>query len=1432
MAQLARVIPASLPDPADEIVVLRSTWSAAVLGKSYRVGPDGSTVATPYRAGRFFLAETLPLNNVRELHAAWAYLADHGGAFAVRGALSGAIIPAGTPAGTKGSSPLVGDHVTRRVSSNPDGHPAGLRDVARHWLFLDLDRIPNLLGLDPRVDPEAVVEYVLGLLPRAIRRAASSWDWSSSTCVGVPVGEAHAVLSIHIRVWLDTPLAHLQARCLLEGLDRFVRARLRSLGAETPGRVVDWKVSEPQQPLYLAAPRFEGIADPFPGQLRRGLRDGADEVRLADLDAELERTAAAIASDVVPRPRKAPVARARDPKMVAAPVPATHDPASGAEVVPLAAMRRLVDARLVSGKGSLRMKTLADRGIFAARVPLEVVRLVRGRVAAGATDPRWRAWHEAGGVPEGLRDTYVFLTGCVVVESLPKAQLTEAAANAAVLEIGRLIVGPVWLEGCWNGERLHASLAARAAAAGRGEKETIKGADGEESKDPRYQVGRARLLKEFDVQRDEVAKYGLLSLATSADRLAAKRLAKGARPRDVVQAANIELAAKAKKLMAKGTSQTAAAVAVGLHEKQLRRILLAEKARREAARQPRSKPARSGPVPPPARTEHLPVDESRKEEGRSQDSSAQRRTPPPAPPAAADPWSDLRGAYRQAAQAAWKPGADGRGDVPALPPGAPEELRLAHVKALGAIADARRRAAARAVTTYPNIAAPCWLKLVHLGDAFTAYTSPDGATWTPLGLSVSASLTPTLLVGLAASASAPLGMTQATFTNVSTTSLQQGTGTTLLTSSLDPSTSGQSVTFTATVAGASPTGTVTFTLDGTPQPAVILSGGVATFTPTALAQGPHSLAASYSGDANNVASQSNPLTQTVLPPLIVVSPASTVVSQNAVQHFAAVADDQSGTPLSPQPSFTWAVGGGGTISPTGLFIAGPSSGGPFTVTASAGGGSGTATVSVNVIQVSPLLQINAGGPAVAPFAADAYFTGGSANSTGAAINVSAPGAAPMAVYQTGRYGTFSYAFPNLTPGGSYQVRLHFAETYWNQAGKRLQNVTVNGAAALTGFDIFAAAGAEFKAVVETVPATADSSGKVTVAFAHATGSSDGNALVAGLELLPPAAPAVAVAASATPNPVTGTTAAVSVLGADAGGEGGLTYAWSATGPAPVTFSASGTNAAKNSVATFTQAGSYTLTVTIADAHGATLTGGVVVTVLPTLTAIAVSPSTASVGAGQTQPFTATASDQFGSPLSPQPAFAWAVSGGGTITGAGLFTAGSATGGPVTVTASAGGGSGTASVTVTGRPVLQINAGGPEASPFAADKLYAGGSLYSSAAPVGTAGAANAAPASVYQTERYGNFSYVLSGLTPGAPYTVRLHFAEIYWSASGKRLFNVKINGAQVLTNFDVFATAGGMNKALVESFPVTASGSGVVTVQFVSVRDNAKVSGIEVLTR
>ena len=66
---------------------------------------------------------------------------------------------------------------------------------------------------------------------------------------------------------------------------------------------------------------------------------------------------------------------------------------------------------------------------------------------------------------------------------------------------------------------------------------------------------------------------------------------------------------------------------------------------------------------------------------------------------------------------------------------------------------------------------------------------------------------------------------------------------------------------------------------------------------------------------------------------------------------------------------------------------------------------------------------------------------------------------------------------------------------------------------------------------------------------------------------------VATPAQAAANPVTGTSVGLSVLGQENGSDSGLTYTWSSSGPAGVTFSANGTNSAKNTTAAFVQAGS-------------------------------------------------------------------------------------------------------------------------------------------------------------------------------------------------------------------------------------------------------------------
>jgi hypothetical protein len=74
---------------------------------------------------------------------------------------------------------------------------------------------------------------------------------------------------------------------------------------------------------------------------------------------------------------------------------------------------------------------------------------------------------------------------------------------------------------------------------------------------------------------------------------------------------------------------------------------------------------------------------------------------------------------------------------------------------------------------------------------------------------------------------------------------------------------GQVVAFTATVAGSSPTGTVTFADGNKNLGTAALVNGVATFNIATLGKGAHQITASYGGDSANLASTSSKLKQQI-----------------------------------------------------------------------------------------------------------------------------------------------------------------------------------------------------------------------------------------------------------------------------------------------------------------------------------------------------------------------------------------------------------------------------------------------------------------------------------------------------------------------------------------------------------------------------------------
>jgi hypothetical protein len=177
--------------------------------------------------------------------------------------------------------------------------------------------------------------------------------------------------------------------------------------------------------------------------------------------------------------------------------------------------------------------------------------------------------------------------------------------------------------------------------------------------------------------------------------------------------------------------------------------------------------------------------------------------------------------------------------------------------------------------------------------------------------------------------------------------------------------------------------------------------------------------------------------------------------------------------------------------------------------------------------------------------------------------------------------------------------------------------------------------------------------------------------------------------SAKPNPVTGTSTDLDVLGGDDAGESSLIYTWSLVskpgGAADPKFSSNGTNGAKSITAQFFKAGDYVFRCTITDAVGGSVSGDVTVTVQQTASALRMNPHAQKVKHGETIQFRTTVLDQFNQTMVTQPKVTYFIaSGEGTIDpDTGLFTASGNIRGHVDVGARAAGLSGKVGVTVTG-----------------------------------------------------------------------------------------------------------------------------------------------------
>ena len=154
---------------------------------------------------------------------------------------------------------------------------------------------------------------------------------------------------------------------------------------------------------------------------------------------------------------------------------------------------------------------------------------------------------------------------------------------------------------------------------------------------------------------------------------------------------------------------------------------------------------------------------------------------------------------------------------------------------------------------------------------------------------------------------------------------------------------------------------------------------------------------------------------------------------------------------------------------------------------------------------------------------------------------------------------------------------------------------------------------------------------------------------------------------------------------------------------------------------------------------------------------------------------------------------------------------------------------------------RVNCGGPQATDslgrtWDADQAYTAGSWgyinRSAVEGIVTNAIANTNDDVLYQSGSYGaNIEYKFT-VPKNGPWRVILRFAEIYYTVSGSRIFNVAINGQQVINGLDIVGVTGAEFTATNISgytFDVNVTNT-VIDITTTSTKDNAKFSAIEIL--
>jgi hypothetical protein len=144
-------------------------------------------------------------------------------------------------------------------------------------------------------------------------------------------------------------------------------------------------------------------------------------------------------------------------------------------------------------------------------------------------------------------------------------------------------------------------------------------------------------------------------------------------------------------------------------------------------------------------------------------------------------------------------------------------------------------------------------------------------------------------------------------------------------------------------------------------------------------------------------------------------------------------------------------------------------------------------------------------------------------------------------------------------------------------------------------------------------------------------------------------------------------------------------------------------------------------------------------------------------------------------------------------------------------------------------VIRIKAGSsspytdPAGNVWQAEQGFSGGDVIERDASLTIA---NTKTPGLFLSEHYGMDGFSCS--VPNGKYVARLYFAETYEGISGpgERVFSFNVQGRE-FKDFDVFAKAGGANRAYIETVPVEVT-DGKFKITFTSNIENPQINAIE----